>query len=55
MKIIIWVLIIVAVIAVCVKKVKDFKAGRYCGCNCSDCLKKCKKVENTEDNKDGEK
>ncbi len=50
MKIILWILIVAAIFAVCVKKVRDFKQGKYCGCGCSDCLKKCKKIEETEEN-----
>ncbi len=45
MKYILWLIIALAVVAVCVKKVRDFRNGKYCSCNCDGCTTKCGKAK----------
>lgn len=42
MDIILWTLVTLAVVGVIVKKVRDFKKGKFCSCGCENCLSKCK-------------
>lgn len=49
MKIVLWILIIAAVVAVCAKKVRDIKNGKFCDCGCGDCKANCKKAKKFED------
>ncbi|MBR5155851.1 MAG: FeoB-associated Cys-rich membrane protein [Clostridia bacterium] len=49
MKVILWILIIFAVLMIVVRKVRDFKAGKFCDCGCSDCPSKCKKAKEFKD------
>lgn len=49
----IWGVVIVAVIAAyCVfvirKKIRDVKAGKFCGCGCSQCGKNCAGMKRKE-------
>ena len=49
MKIILWILIIAAIVAVCVKKFRDIKNGKFCDCGCDNCTANCKKANKFED------
>ncbi len=42
MKVILWILIILAVVLVIARKVKNIKQGKFCDCGCKDCSNKCK-------------
>ncbi len=45
MKIVLWILIILAVVLVVARKVKNIKRGKFCDCGCGDCQNKCKEFK----------
>lgn len=49
MKIILWILVVTAVLAVCIKKSSDLKKGKFCGCGCDNCPAKCKSRKKLKD------
>lgn len=53
MEILLWIVIGAAVIFVIGKKIRDFKNGKYCSCNCEGCSMKCKKVRDCEKQSEG--
>ncbi len=45
MKIILWILIILAVILIVARRIKNIKKGKFCDCGCESCLNKCKEFK----------
>lgn len=45
MKIILWILIILAVAFVIARKVRNIKQGKFCDCGCDSCPNKCKEFK----------
>ncbi len=45
MKIILWIVIILAVVLVLARKLKNIKKGKFCDCGCESCPSKCKEFK----------